>query len=410
MSAAGLATQLVFSVQPSTTAHGASIAPALTVSIEDGSGLVVTSSTATVGLAILNNAGGGTLSGTVSVAAVSGVATFSNLSIDNAGVGYTLVATSTGLSGATSSPFTIVGPASKLAFTTQPSATSANTSIAPAVMVAVEDGNNQLVTTSSASIAVAIGTNPASGTLAGTSPVSAVSGSATFANLSINNAGVGYTLVATSSGLTGATSGAFSVAGVATHLVFGTQPSNTASNALISPVVTVMIEDAGNQLVTTSSASVTLAIGTNPAGGSLTGTTTVSAVNGVATFSSLSINNAGVGYTLSAASSGLTGATSAAFSITLAQHLAFAIQPGGGAAGAIWLQQPVVDVLNGSSLVVTTDNSTVVTLAIATNPAGGTPVGGGRVRLARPPPYSSGAPAGAFRLRTGVWAAAGRCR
>ena len=296
VSAAGLATQLVFSVQPSTTAHGASIAPALTVSIEDGSGLVVTSSTATVGLSILNNAGGGTLSGTASVAAVSGVATFSNLSIDNAGVGYTLVATSTGLSGATSSPFTIVGPASKLAFTTQPSATSVNTSIAPAVMVAVEDVNNQLVTTSSASIAVAIGTNPASGTLAGTSPVSAVSGSATFANLSINNAGVGYTLVATSSGLTGATSGAFSVAGVATHLVFGTQPSNTASNALISPVVTVMIEDAGNQLVTTSSASVTLAIGTNPAGGSLTGTTTVSAVNGVATFSSLSINNAGVGY------------------------------------------------------------------------------------------------------------------
>ena len=56
----------------------------------------------------------------------------------------------------------------------------------------------------------------------------------------------------------------------------------------------------------------------------------------------------------------------------LAQTLTFALQPGGGAPGAIWLQQPVVDVLNASSLVVTTDNSTVVSLAIATNPVGGT--------------------------------------
>jgi len=39
-------------------------------------------------------------------------------------------------------------------------------------------------------------------------------------------------------------------------------------------------------------------------------------VNGVATFSNLSINKAGTGYTLSATSSGLTGATSNAFNIT----------------------------------------------------------------------------------------------
>ena len=129
-------------------------------------------------------------------------------------------------------------------------------------------------------------------------------------------------------------------------------------------------------MTTDNSTVVTLAIATNPAGGTLSCASGLSrtVVGGVATFSGCSINIASPSfYTLSATSSpAWTPATSTGFLVGTTQHLAFAIQPGGGAAGAIWLQQPVVDVLNGSSLVVTTDNSTVVTLAIATNPAGGT--------------------------------------
>src|SRR5437762_8679678 len=60
----------------------------------------------------------------------------------------------------------------------------------------------------------------------------------------------------------------------------------------------------------------TVALGANPGGGTLAGTTSVNAVSGVATFSTLSINNAGNGYTLTASASGLTGATSASFNIT----------------------------------------------------------------------------------------------
>ncbi|HVZ47843.1 MAG TPA: Ig-like domain-containing protein [Gemmatimonadaceae bacterium] len=59
----------------------------------------------------------------------------------------------------------------------------------------------------------------------------------------------------------------------------------------------------------------TIAIGTNPAAGTLGGTVSATAVSGVATFANLSINNAGAGYTLTASSSGLTSATSAAFNI-----------------------------------------------------------------------------------------------
>src|SRR5207302_1484615 len=81
----------------------------------------------------------------------------------------------------------------------------------------------------------------------------------------------------------------------------------------ISPAITVQIVDEFGNL-TTSTANVSMAIGTNPGSGTLSGTTTIAAVGGVATFGTLSINKAGTGYTLTAASSGLIGDTSTTFS------------------------------------------------------------------------------------------------
>jgi hypothetical protein len=60
----------------------------------------------------------------------------------------------------------------------------------------------------------------------------------------------------------------------------------------------VTVEDAGGNTVASSSASVTIAIGTNPSAGTLAGTKTISASNGVVSFTNLSINSAGAGYTL----------------------------------------------------------------------------------------------------------------
>jgi len=104
---------------------------------------------------------------------------------------------------------------------------------------------------------------------------------------------------------------------VATQLNFGQQPTSSASGASITPALTVRILDVGGTLVD-STANVTLAIGTNPSGGTLSGTATVAAVAGIATFSNLSINTAGAGYTLIASSGDLIGAVSNAFNITTA--------------------------------------------------------------------------------------------
>ena len=138
-----------------------------------------------------------------------------------------------GCSGSSSGPVPPPPPppppaAAKLAFIGQPSNAVAGAAITPAVQVTVQDAQGNTVTTANTNITVAIGTNPASGTLAGTNPVAAVSGVATFSTLSVNRAATGYTLTASATGLTGATSSAFNIGvGAAAKLGFTVQPSNT---------------------------------------------------------------------------------------------------------------------------------------------------------------------------------------
>ena len=59
----------------------------------------------------------------------------------------------------------------------------------------------------------------------------------------------------------------------------------------------VSVEDAYGNVVTTRHHQRDDGLGANPGSGTLGGTLTVAAVNGVATFSNLSINKAGTGYT-----------------------------------------------------------------------------------------------------------------
>jgi subtilisin family serine protease len=96
------------------------------------------------------------------------------------------------------------------------------------------------------------------------------------------------------------------------HLAFTTQPSSTTTGTTVGPAITIAIEDASGNVVTTDSSNVTLAIATGPSGASIFGTTTVAAINGIATFSGLSFTSAGT-YTLSASDGSLAAATSNAF-------------------------------------------------------------------------------------------------
>jgi hypothetical protein len=122
------------------------------------------------------------------------------------------------------------------------------------------------------------------------------------------------TITASGTGLTSATQGLTVTAAAASQLAFGTQPTNAYATAPISPAVTVRLLDAYGNL-TASTATVAMSLGANPGGGTLGGTTSVAAVGGVATFSDLSVSAAGTGYTLQAASAGVTEAASSPFNI-----------------------------------------------------------------------------------------------
>jgi hypothetical protein len=78
--------------------------PVVQVEVIDGGGARVTSSTATISVALGPSAGSGTLSGTTTAAASVGVASFGNLSISAPGT-YSLTASSSGLATTTSGSF-----------------------------------------------------------------------------------------------------------------------------------------------------------------------------------------------------------------------------------------------------------------------------------------------------------------
>ena len=370
----GAAAQLAFTTQPTAVTAGASLTPAVAVAVQDSFGNTVTTATDAITLSIRQNPGGATLSGTATANASGGVATFGNLSLDKAGVGYTLQATAGAMTGTSSAFDVTAASASRLAVLTQPGSTPAGASITPAVRVAVQDPFGNVVTGSTAGVTLALGTNPAGGVLSGTLSAAAVMGVASFADLRIDRPGTGYTLAASSTGLTSTTSSAFDVTvGAPAKLAFGVQPANATAGATLAPAVTVLVQDQYGNTVPTATTAVTLALAANPGSGTLSGTVTASAVNGVATFSTLSVDKAGAGYTLGATGGGLTGATSSAFTVAAgaAARLSFTVQPAGTTAGqalAPAVQVAVTDALGNA----VTSATTSVTVGIGTGPGGAT--------------------------------------
>ncbi len=328
------------------------------------------------------------MTGGAEVTVVNGIATWSSLSLNRSGTGYTLTANDTSptapghpYASATSSSFDVnAGAASQVGFVTQPGGGVVSTAWTVQPVVAIQDSLGNTVTGNTSSVTLAILNNPGSGTLTcTTNPVTAVAGVATFAGCRINKVGTGYTLRATDGALTAATSSSFDItAGPPAKLAFSTQTTGGTGGTAwsVQPVVTV--QDSAGNTVTTDTSSVTLAIGTNPGSGTLScPTNPVTAVAGVATFAGCSINKIGTGYTVAATDGALTAATSSSFNITVgpAVKLGFTTQPVTTAATGTFAPKIAIQDAGGNT--VTTATSTV-TIAVT----GGTPATGGPGTLA----------------------------
>jgi hypothetical protein len=119
------------------------------------------------------------------------------------------------------------------------------------------------------------------------------------------------------SGLIGIATGGGGGGQTAQALAFFVPPNSATAGQAISPPVEVVAKDSLGNTDSTFTGGVTVSLASNPAGGSLSGTTTTRAVAGIASFSGLVIDKPGT-YTLSASTSGVTPVTSNAFTVTTA--------------------------------------------------------------------------------------------
>ncbi len=111
-------------------------------------------------------------------------------------------------------------PGVKIEFAAQPGDATAGTSL-PQIQVAIKNQFGNIARTEDDEITVAIGNNPSNGQLSGSLAVAATKGVVNFKDLSINQTGNGYTLVAFTSELGSVTSRAFNITGNTNTFVSG---------------------------------------------------------------------------------------------------------------------------------------------------------------------------------------------
>ncbi len=224
----------------------------------------------------------------------------------------------------------------------QPAGAISGSNLATQPVVSVRDAIGSIVIGSTDQVTAAIASG--TGTLSGTSTVPAVNGVAKFSNLTVTGSGA-HTVEFTSGVLAPDTSSGFTVVLPPTKLFLATQPSSAISGQALPPV-TVQVHDASSSVVLGATASITAAISS---GATLAGTTTVSAVNGAATFSNLIVTGTGP-HTLTFTSGILTPAISNSFTVVvLPTQLFVAQQPAGAVSGQVFTTPPTVQVRDASN-------------------------------------------------------------
>jgi hypothetical protein len=266
-------------------------------------------------------------------------------------------------------------PATRLGFSQPPGQAIAAIAVTPAVQVVVQDDLLGTVTGATNQVTIALAGNPGGATLSGTLTVAAVNGVATFANLILDRAGSGYTLMASAQGLASAISPPFTVvAGAANKLAMVTPPPGTAQSGVgfgIHPVVQIV--DAAGNPVSQSGILVTASIASG--NGTLGGTLAVATnASGAATFTNLALTGPAGPFTIAFSAPSIAPVTSGTILLSAGPPAALLVttQPSGSArSGVVLARQPVVQVVDGTGNPVLQSGITV-TASIASGPAGGT--------------------------------------
>ena len=307
------ARRLVVTAEPASGTAGVAFG-GFEVSLQNGDGELVSGASDVVTVAIGSGPEGATLKGTLSIAAVDGVARFSGLVLEKAGPGYTLVASAEGLADTTSASFDI-----------HPAAAS------QLVLVALPSGPH----TAGASFTLDVSArddfgNPATGYrgtvhFASSDPLAILPADAAFAAadsghltraVTLTTAGADQTVSVQDVMVPSLTATAHIEIAAATpaKLAFQFPLTDDSVRATLTQV-RVRVTDAFGNAVGGDLPEITVALaGGNPAA-ALSGTLSATPIAGVASFTNLSVDQQGQDFRLEALGGTLDGASSTPFTI-----------------------------------------------------------------------------------------------
>ena len=361
-------TQLLVDVPPTSVVNGGTLST-FAVRVADATGTTTSSSTAPVTVTATN----GTVAGTTTVNAVNGVATFTGLRITSttAATPVTLTVSAPQFPAVPLS-IAITQTAATASFVTQPTSASLNVAWNPQPSIRVLDNAGQPMT--SGTVTASVASSPTS--LSGTTTVPVVNGVATFTDLSLTSVGV-FTISFNAGGtatpltlLLTTTGGGTNPGGAtATQVAITSAPTTVESGASMTTPFRVEIRDVNGALVSNAAVTVSATIASGSSG-VLQGTTSVTSVNGVATFTNLRVGSTAGTVRLQFASAGLSSATSTAVTVTqVVRQLALVTQPGTPRLASTLTVQPVVELRDAAGLAVASGTGSV-TASIGSGTAG----------------------------------------
>ena len=259
-------------------------------------------------LTVSNNSGGISIGGMYTVQVVNGVATFTGLTLNKAGV-YTLQATSGGLTPAVTNAITVMpAAASQLVVISQPPPlVTVGTGIA--FVVAAEDSYGNLDPTFKGNVTVSLAFNPIGVKLGGTLSATASNGLAVLTGPTLNRVG-GYMLTATNPTLTAASTDEFNVfpSSYKGLIHAGNNQSATVGSTFSSALQVAVTGSTGKPA---ANVPVTFTIVAGSAGATFQSTGSAAPVmvftnaSGIATTSKLAANTTAGSYSVSVAIQGI---------------------------------------------------------------------------------------------------------
>jgi hypothetical protein len=361
--AVGAAAQLGIAIAADTAAAGAVFGTQPVIEIQDVGGNRVTNATDT----IVASVDAGTLNGTKSIATTTGRVAYSGLSIDGAAGTRTLTYTSTNYGSVNQTISLGAGAPAKVVLTQQVAGFVNRTDFTTQPIAQIQDASGNLVTTATDNVTISLSGATLTGTDIGvaTKTVAAIGGIATFSGLGKYGPVGSVTLTAASGSLTSATQ-TFSLTFGAAYQVSLTAPATAASGAALSAQPVATIQDRDGNTVTTATQTVTL----SSPDSTISGTTSMAAVGGIANFSGKGVTLTGAtgNKTLTATVSGL-GFTNSAF-VSLgagaAHHLTLVTPAAGFVNRTDFTTQPVVEVRDAQDNVVTSASTVTVGISSGT--------------------------------------------